>query len=53
VSIFSDPKVFNYLIMSLYAANVGRWAFHGSLVDSAYWACALGITLCVTFGYGR
>lgn len=53
MSLLSDPKIFNYTIMSLYAANVFRWSFHGSFVDAAYWGCALGITACVTFGYSR
>jgi len=53
LSILADPKIFNVVIMSLYAANVFRWAWHGSFVDAAYWSCALGITACVTWGYDR
>jgi hypothetical protein len=53
VSWFFDPKIFNYVIMGLYSVNVLRWSVHGGWVDAAYWACALGITACVTFGYGR
>jgi hypothetical protein len=31
MSLLLDPKVFNYLIMSLYVLNAGRWAFAGRL----------------------
>lgn len=48
-----DPRIFNFVIMGLYAANVLRWAIHGSWADCSYWLCALGITATVTWGYGR
>jgi len=53
VSLLLDPKIFNYVIMGMYAANVLRWGVHGGWVDSFYWLCALGITATVTWGYGR
>lgn len=53
MNILFDPKIFNYVIMGLYAANSVRWAFHGSWADVSYWLCALGITATVTFGYAR
>lgn len=53
MSLLLDPKIFNYLIMSLYALNVARWAFHGGWADCFYWLCALGITATVTWGYAR
>ncbi len=46
-----DPKVFNYLIMSLYCLNSGRWALYGSWPDVCYWLSAFAITATVTFGY--
>jgi hypothetical protein len=46
-----DPKIFNYLIMTLYLTNSARWAFHGSIADTCYWLSALAITATVTFGY--
>jgi hypothetical protein len=49
--ILSDPAVFNYVIMSLYAMNAARWAFHGGWADACYWLSALAITATVTFGY--
>lgn len=48
-----DPKIFNYVIMGLYSANVLRWAVHGGWADAFYWLCALGITATVTWGYAR
>ena len=48
-----DPKFFNYLIMSLYVVNAMRWGFNQSWADMGYWACAFGITACVTWGYER
>lgn len=49
----ADPKVFNYVILVLYALNAGRWAWRGSWVDVSYWFFAFGITATVTWGYGR
>jgi hypothetical protein len=45
MSILFDPKIFNYVIMSLYLLNAGRWAIS--------WICAFGITATVTWGYAR
>lgn len=46
-----DPKLFNYLIMSLYLLNAGRWALARSWADCCYWLSALAITATVTWGY--
>ena len=46
-----DPRIFNYVIMTLYALNAGRWALRGGWADMFYWLFALGITATVTFGY--
>ncbi len=46
-----DPRIFNFVIMGLYALNAGRWAFAGKWADVCYWLSALGITATVTFGY--
>jgi hypothetical protein len=53
MSILLDPKIFNYVIMTLYALNVARWLLHGGWADAAYWTFALGITATVTWGYAR
>lgn len=51
-----DPKIFNYIIMTLYCLNSIRWGVNyflgnGTWADCAYWLSALAITLTVTFGY--
>lgn len=45
-----DPRVFNFIIMALYALAVCRWAFAGNFWASGYWSCALGLTVIITFG---
>lgn len=51
--LFSDPKLFNYLIMGLYVTNSAWWAWHKSWGDAAYWIAAFQITAAVTWGYNR
>lgn len=53
MNIFTDPRLFNFVIMGLYAANIVRWAYEGKPVDALYWTGALLITATVTFGYGH
>lgn len=48
-----DPRIFNYVIMSLYLLSAVRWALDKKWVDVAYWLSALSITMTVTFGYKR
>lgn len=48
-----DPKIFNYVIMGLYATNAVWWLYNGSRADMCYWLSALAITATVTWGYGR
>lgn len=48
-----DPRIFNYVIMGLYALNVIRWGIARSWVDAIYWGSALSLTMCITFGYKR
>ena len=50
---FSDPKLFNYCIMVLYACAATRWFAARQWTDAIYWTGALIITLAVTFGYKR
>lgn len=51
--LWTDPKVFNYLILSLYLLNSLRWGIAGSWGDCLYWAAAFQITAAVTWGYHR
>lgn len=46
-----DPKLFNYLILSLYLFSAARWAVAKSLADCCYWLSAFAITFTVTFLY--
>jgi len=50
-AILLDPRVFNYVILALYGANVVRWAVQRSLADACYWLSAAAITATVTFLY--
>lgn len=53
MSILTDPKLFNYFIMTIYLCAALWWLWHGSRVDFFYWCSALAITATVTFGYER
>jgi hypothetical protein len=53
VTLLLDPKIFNYVIMVLYALNAVRWAYEGKIADVCYWLSALAITATVTFLYGH
>ena len=46
-----DPRLFNYVIMGLYALSALRWAYEKRWADACYWLSALAITATVTFGY--
>lgn len=48
----ADPKVFSYLILSLYVLNSLRWFWHGNIGQGVYWAAAFAITFSVTFLMG-
>lgn len=49
--LFNDPKLFNYVIMTLYTCNVIWQLTHGKWAGACYWTSALGITATVTFGF--
>lgn len=46
-----DPKLFNYIILSLYLCSATRWALARNLGDTCYWLSAFAITFTVTFLY--
>lgn len=50
-AILLDPKVFNYVILTLYLLNASRWAVAGRWADVSYWMSAFAITATVTWGY--
>lgn len=45
-----DPRVFNFIILTLYGLNILRWAYEGKFVAALYWTGAFIITSAVTFG---
>ncbi len=53
MSLLLDPRIFNYVIMTLYVVNAGRWALNHSWADMCYWLSATAITATVTWGYNR
>lgn len=51
IGVLRDPRLFSFVIMTLYCCNVLRWAYERKWVDVCYWLSALAITATVTFGY--
>jgi hypothetical protein len=51
MKLLTDPRLFNYVIMSLYAISAIRWAIAKKPADCCYWLSALAITATVTWGY--
>lgn len=51
VKLLFDPKLFNYIILTLYALNAGRWGYQKNWADMCYWISAFMITATVTFLY--
>jgi hypothetical protein len=49
LKIISDPKLFNCIIMGLYAIAAVRWFSVGKFGDGMYWVSAFMITFTVTF----
>lgn len=51
MNLLFDPKVFNYVILTLYALNAVRWGVDGKVADVCYWLSAFAITFTITFLY--
>jgi len=49
MDLLKDPKIFNYVILCLYALNACRWAYAKSWGNFFYWLSAFGITTSVTW----
>jgi hypothetical protein len=47
----TDPKLFNYVILSLYMLSAIRWGCSQKWADCCYWLSAFAITATVTFLY--
>lgn len=48
-----DPLLFNYFIMTIYGGAILWTFFRGHYGMSAYWSCALGLTLIITMGWNK
>ncbi len=53
MSFLLDPKIFNYVILTLYCMNSVWWVMAGSWGDALYWFAAFQITAAVTWGFQR
>lgn len=51
--LLSDPYLFSYVIMVLYACNILRQAYAGNWQQVWYWFAALNITMSITFTGGK
>jgi hypothetical protein len=51
LTFLKDPRIFSYIIMTLYGMNVIRWGYEHKWADVCYWLSAMAITATVTFGY--
>jgi len=49
--LLTDPRLFNFLIMTMYGVSALRWAVSAKWADMCYWLSALAITATVTWGY--
>lgn len=45
-----DPKLFNYIILVLFALASIRWAIAGNIPQAGYWASAFALNVFVTMG---
>lgn len=48
MKLLSDPRLFNYLILILFALATIRWSFAGDWKQAGYWASALVLNIFVT-----
>ena len=46
---FTDPRLFNFIIMTLYVMNALWWTYHRNWPQVLYWSAAFQITLAVTW----
>lgn len=50
MSLLFDPRIFNFVIMSLYVLNGVNWLVRKEYGQASYWLGAFWITASVTFG---
>lgn len=47
--LISDPRIFNVVILIMFAAATIRWGFNGNMKQTVYWASAFVLNYAVTF----
>jgi hypothetical protein len=40
INFFSDPRIFNFMIIAMFLIAAIRWAFAGNWSQTAYWCAA-------------
>lgn len=50
MKLLADPRLFNYLIILLFALASVRWMFAGNWLNATYWLTGSVINLVVTLG---
>ena len=53
MSFLLDPKIFNYLILALFAFATLRWALASAWWEALYWFGAFLLNVAVTWGFPR
>jgi hypothetical protein len=52
MKLFTDPRIFNFVLMGLYICASARWFFAGDWGKGLYWISALLLVVCITFFMG-
>ena len=53
INLIFDPKIFNYIILTLFLLASIRWAFAESWADCLYWFAAFQLNAAITWGFSR
>ena len=53
IEFFTNPRIFNFVIMGLYLANTALHAYLGRWSGALYWLSAFGIVSAVTWGVDK
>lgn len=53
MNLLTDARLFNYILMALYACAAIRWSWDREWWQALYWIGAIVILSAVTFGYQR
>ncbi len=53
MNILLDPRIFNYMILILFALATVRWTIAGQYWEALYWFGALILNIAVTYGFPK